>query len=91
MVEIIALYIMIMYLSVFVGAHGRRLYVTDSWILKTTTYNLYIAHQNDIHLTLEEAEEHPLSYENSAAAQFLNITVRRVEPHLQDFQIRFRN
>ncbi|KAK7108994.1 E3 ubiquitin-protein ligase TM129-like [Littorina saxatilis] len=70
------------------GAHGRRLYVTDSWILKTTTYYLYVAHQNDINLVLEEAEEHPLSYENPTAAQFLNISIRRVEPHLKDFQIR---
>lgn len=70
------------------GTPGRRLYVTDSWIMKTTTYYLYVAHQNDIHLTLDETEDHPLSYENSTAAQFLNITVRRLEPHLNNFQIR---
>ena len=73
------------------GAFGRRMYVTDSWILKTTTYYVYVAHQSDIHLTLEEAEEHPLSYENATAAQYLNITVGRVEPHLKDFQIRYRS
>ncbi|XP_076472348.1 E3 ubiquitin-protein ligase TM129-like [Babylonia areolata] len=70
------------------GSFGRRLYVTDSWILKTSTYYVYIAHQNDIHLTLDKAEEHPLSYENSVATQYLNITVRRVEPHLKNFSIR---
>ena len=63
--------------------------MTDSWILKTTTYFLYVAHQNDISLTLEETEEHPLSYENATAAQFLNIAVKRVEPYLKDFQIRY--
>ncbi|KAL8624098.1 hypothetical protein ACOMHN_036101 [Nucella lapillus] len=70
------------------GTHGRRLYVTDSWILKTTTYYVYVAHQNDIHLMLETSEDHPLSYENSVATQYLNIAVRRVEPHLNDFSIR---
>ena len=70
------------------GGHGRRLYVTDSWILKTSTYYLYIAHQNDINLTLEATEDHPLSYENNVSAQFLHITVQRTEPYLRDFQIR---
>ncbi|XP_025095332.1 transmembrane protein 129-like isoform X2 [Pomacea canaliculata] len=73
------------------GLPGRRLYVTDSWILKTTTYHVYIAHQNDIQLLLDNTEEHPLSYENSTAAQFLNITVKRAEPHLQNFQIRLNS
>lgn len=67
------------------------MFVTDSWILKTSTYYVYVAHQNDIVLTLEEAEEHPLSYESPTSSQYLNITVRRIEPSLKGFQIRLDN
>lgn len=73
------------------GAPGRRLYVTDSWILKTCTYYVYVAHQNDISLSLEHAEEHPLSYESGTTAQYLNISVKRAEPHLSDFKIRLNS
>lgn len=75
-------------MCVLTGTPGRRLYVTDSWILKTTTYCVYVAHQNDISLVLDHAEEHPLSYESATTAQYLNISIQRVEPYLSDFKIR---
>lgn len=71
------------------GTHSRLVAVTDSWIIKTSTYYVYIAHQNDIHLTLSDSEEHPLSYQNQMAVQYLNITVGRIEPGLKPFTIRY--
>ena len=71
------------------GAHGRRLIVTDSWVMKTSTYSLYIAQQGDIHLTLDRTEEHPLHYESQSGAQFLNITVSSINEHVGSFTIRY--
>lgn len=70
------------------GTPSRLVAVTDSWIIKTSTYYVYIAHQNDIHLTLSDSEEHSLSYQNQMAVQYLNITVGRLEPGLKPFTIR---
>ncbi|BFZ01866.1 hypothetical protein BsWGS_04905 [Bradybaena similaris] len=73
------------------GTQSRLVAVTDSWIIKTSTYYVYIAHQNDIHLTLSDSEEHPLSYQNQMAVQYLNITVGRIEPGLKPFTIRLNS
>lgn len=70
------------------GIHSRLVAVTDSWIIKTSTYYVYIAHQNDIHLTLSDAEEHSLSYQNQMAVQYLNISVASIQPGLKPFSIR---
>ncbi|WAR22491.1 TM129-like protein [Mya arenaria] len=43
---------------------GRRIIVTDSWVIKTSTYFVHVAHQSDIHLSLSATEEHNISYEN---------------------------
>lgn len=71
------------------GAHGRRLIVTDSWVMKTSTYSMYIAQQGDIHLTLDRTEEHPLYYESQSGAQFLNITVTSINERVGSFTIRY--
>ena len=50
---------------------GRRVIVTDSWVIRTGTYRIYVAHQNDIHLTLEKAEQHEISpLESIGGVQF---------------------
>lgn len=70
------------------GPHGRRVIVTDSWVMKTSTYFLNIAHQNDIHLTLSKSEEHTLSYESMTSVQYLNISVVSINKKVTPFQIR---
>ncbi|XP_002733754.2 E3 ubiquitin-protein ligase TM129-like, partial [Saccoglossus kowalevskii] len=57
------------------GPPGQRVIVTESWVIKTATYTLYIAHQGDVHLTLVGSQEHDIYYESNTAVQFLNITV----------------
>lgn len=73
------------------GPHGRRVIVTDSWVIKTATYFLHIAHQNDIHLTLAHSEEHSLSYENMTSVQYLNFAVTSVNPKVKPFSIRLNS
>ena len=43
------------------GPVGRQVVVTDSWVLVTSAYHLHVAHQSDVLLTLDDAEEHRLS------------------------------
>ncbi|KAK2192871.1 hypothetical protein NP493_21g07019 [Ridgeia piscesae] len=73
------------------GAHGRRLIVTDSWVMNTATYSLYIAHQGDIHLMLDRTEDHPMYHESQTGAQFLNITVTSINQHVGSFTIRLNS
>lgn len=68
---------------------GSRIIVTDSWVIKTSTYFVYVAHQNDIHLTLSASEEHNLSYENMTSVQFIHIDVISANPKIPKFTIRF--
>ncbi|ESO98998.1 hypothetical protein LOTGIDRAFT_205320 [Lottia gigantea] len=70
------------------GGFGRRVIVTDSWVMKTSAYYVNVARQSDIHLTLSHSEEHALSYENNTTAQFLSISVSGINPKLKPFHIR---
>ena len=72
------------------GPSGRRLVVTDSWLLKTSAYSVDVAHQADIHLTLVESEQHALNHEGSTGggAQFLNIEIRGIAGRVKPFSIR---
>lgn len=65
--------------------------VTDSWVMRTSAYNVYVAHQSDIHLTLSAAEEHELSHESPTGAQFLTINVSSVRQGVKPFSIRYIN
>ena len=73
------------------GTPSRLIAVTDSWIIRTSTYSIYVANHSDIFLTLADAEEHALSYQTQATVQYLNITVGRIEQGLQPFMIRYVN
>lgn len=70
------------------GMEGRRVIVTDSWLIRTCTYFVYVAHQNDIHLTLERSEQHDLSHETITGVQYLSIAVNHIQPEIASFIIR---
>lgn len=70
---------------------GQRIIVTDSWVIKTSTYFIYVGHQNDIHLTLKGSEEHNISYENMMSVQFVHIDVVSVNPNLSPFTLRLNS
>ena len=69
---------------------GQRLIVTDSWILKTSTYNVYIAHQSHAQLQLIRSEEHNVTLDGSggAGAQFLTLAVTTSDRRHRSFTIR---
>ena len=70
---------------------GTSLYITDSWIIKCSTYGIDIAHQPDVHLSIFHAEDHNISHESSIAVQFLNIRVTSVTPGVKPFVIRLNS
>lgn len=49
--------------------------VTDNWIIKTTPYGIYFAHQSVASLSLDTAETHALALAGTGSAQYLNIKV----------------
>lgn len=70
---------------------GTRVYITDSWIIKCSTYKVDIAHQPDVHLSIIHAEDHDISHESNVAVQFLNIKVSSVTPGTKPFVIRLNS
>ena len=65
---------------------GRRIIVTDSWLLRTTAYSVDVARQCDVHLAVVGSDEHEMSPEMSTGVQFLNIDVAGV--NTKPFRIR---
>lgn len=70
------------------GPLGRRLIVTDSWLMLTSTYFLHVGHQRDIHLAIVGSEEHEVYHESAAGVQFLNILVTSIDSNMKPFKIR---
>lgn len=70
---------------------GTSLYITDSWIVKCSAYQVNIAHQPDVHLSIIHAEDHDISHESNVAVQFLNIRVSSITPGVKPFVIRLNS
>uniref|UniRef100_A0A6I8NNK6 Transmembrane protein 129, E3 ubiquitin ligase n=1 Tax=Ornithorhynchus anatinus TaxID=9258 RepID=A0A6I8NNK6_ORNAN len=70
------------------GAPGARVIVTDTWVMKVTTYHVHIAQQQDIHLTVTDSQQHELSPDSNLPVQFLTISVASVHPYVKAFDIR---
>jgi len=66
---------------------GRRIIVTDSWLLRTSAYNVDVAQQCDIHLAVVGSDEHEMSPEVLTGVQFINIEVAGV--NTKTFRIRY--
>ncbi|KAJ8026378.1 hypothetical protein HOLleu_34202 [Holothuria leucospilota] len=73
------------------GPPGRRTYVTDTWIIKTSPYRVWVAHQQDCHLNILKTEEHAVSHESSAGAQFVTLSVVSLNENIPDFDIRLNS
>ncbi|XP_069779857.1 E3 ubiquitin-protein ligase TM129 [Narcine bancroftii] len=73
------------------GAPGARVIVTDTWVMKVTTYHVHIAQQQDIHLTLTESRQHELCPDLNTPVQFLTIRVGTINPHITPFDIRLNS
>ncbi|ESN98640.1 hypothetical protein HELRODRAFT_106891 [Helobdella robusta] len=70
------------------GTHSRRLIVTDTWLIMTSTYTIQIARQADTHLAIVGSENHDMHYERSTGVQVLNIMVTSADHRVKPFKIR---
>ncbi|XP_034286407.1 E3 ubiquitin-protein ligase TM129 [Pantherophis guttatus] len=73
------------------GPPGARLIVTDSWIIKVTTYSFHVAEQRDVQLTVIDSRQQDLLPDASMPAQFLTIRVASANPHVKTFDIRLNS
>ncbi|XP_070583330.1 E3 ubiquitin-protein ligase TM129 [Erythrolamprus reginae] len=73
------------------GPAGARLIVTDSWILRVTTYSFYVAQQRDIQVTIIDSREQEILPDASLPTQFLTIRVASTNPHVKTFDIRLNS
>ena len=71
------------------GSPGRMTYVTDSWLLKTTAYFLYVAHQENIRLNLVSSNLHDLSHESDTGTQYLSLDIISSNNGHKPFSIRY--
>ncbi|XP_029805444.1 E3 ubiquitin-protein ligase TM129 isoform X3 [Suricata suricatta] len=73
------------------GAPGARVIVTDTWVMKVTTYRVHVAQQQDVHLTVTESQQHELSPDSNLPVQLLTIHVASTSPGVQAFDIRLNS
>ncbi|KAG9338561.1 hypothetical protein JZ751_025619 [Albula glossodonta] len=73
------------------GAPGARVIVTDTWVMKVTTYYLHVAQQQDIHLTVIDSKQHELSPDSNTPVQILTISVASINPSVKPFDIRLNS
>uniref|UniRef100_A0A8C5SIK6 Transmembrane protein 129, E3 ubiquitin ligase n=1 Tax=Laticauda laticaudata TaxID=8630 RepID=A0A8C5SIK6_LATLA len=73
------------------GPPGARLIVTDSWILKVTTYSFNAALQQDLQLTVIDSRQQDLLLDANMPAQFLTIRVASADPRVKAFDIRLNS
>ncbi|XP_070693135.1 E3 ubiquitin-protein ligase TM129 isoform X1 [Pempheris klunzingeri] len=69
------------------GAPGARVIVTDSWVLKVTTYHVYMASQSECHVTVTESRQHQLSPDSASPTQILTLRVASINPAVRPFDI----
>ncbi|KAI4491749.1 hypothetical protein M0804_003141 [Polistes exclamans] len=65
-----------------------RVIVTDNWIIKITSYKLYIAKHNDTALIVSRSDSHALSPSFRGEIQFINIEVKPTRERAEYFDIR---
>ncbi|XP_030620873.1 E3 ubiquitin-protein ligase TM129 [Chanos chanos] len=73
------------------GPPGARVIITDTWIMKVTTYHLHVALQQDTHLTVTDSKQHDLSPDSNSPVQILTLTVASINPRVKAFDIRLNS
>lgn len=70
---------------------GSSVYVTDSWILKCTTYTVHLSQQTDSHLNIASSDHFAYSHESNQPSQYLSIIVHSINPAVQSFSLRLNS
>uniref|UniRef100_A0A3P9CLV0 Transmembrane protein 129, E3 ubiquitin protein ligase n=1 Tax=Maylandia zebra TaxID=106582 RepID=A0A3P9CLV0_9CICH len=73
------------------GAPGARVIVTDTWVLKVTTYHIYMALQSDCHVTVTESTQHHLSPDSASPTEILTLRVDSINPAVTPFNIKLNS
>lgn len=73
------------------GCPSARVIVTDTWVLKVSTYSLHVALHQDCHLTVTDSRQHSLSPELNTPVQILTISVASLNPRVPPFHIRLKS
>ncbi|XP_071386386.1 E3 ubiquitin-protein ligase TM129 isoform X2 [Centroberyx affinis] len=73
------------------GAPEARVIITDTWVLKVTTYHVCVALQSDSHLTVTESRQHQLSPDSASPTQILTLRVASINPAVRPFDIRLNS
>ncbi|XP_026886569.1 E3 ubiquitin-protein ligase TM129 [Electrophorus electricus] len=73
------------------GPPDARVIVTDTWVMKVTTYWLHVAQQQDTHLTVIGSKQHDLSPDSNTPVQILTISVASINPRIKSFNIRLNS
>ncbi|XP_065071175.1 E3 ubiquitin-protein ligase TM129-like isoform X3 [Rhopilema esculentum] len=70
---------------------GCGVYVTDSWILKTSTYQVYVSQQTDSHLSIAASDQFAFSHETNQPTQYISIVVNSINPAVKPFTLRLNS
>ncbi|XP_003458154.1 E3 ubiquitin-protein ligase TM129 isoform X1 [Oreochromis niloticus] len=73
------------------GAPGARVIVTDTWVLKVTTYHIYMALQRDCHVTVTESTQHHLNPDSASPTEILTLRVDSINPAVTPFNIKLNS
>ncbi|XP_024138923.1 E3 ubiquitin-protein ligase TM129 [Oryzias melastigma] len=70
------------------GVPGASVVVTDSWVLKVTTYHVHVALQSECHVTVTQSRQHQLSPDSGSPVEILTLRVDSINPAVRAFTIR---
>lgn len=73
------------------GVHGARFIVTDSWVLKVSTYHVYMALQSECHVTVIKSRQHQMSPDSASPTQILTLRVDSTNSSIRPFDIRLNS
>lgn len=69
-----------------------KIIATENWIMKTSLYFVYFAHQSDSALIADKSDSHNISIQDSSdSVQFVTIQVKQVRPGAKNFSIRINS
>ncbi|KAJ0050134.1 hypothetical protein NL108_012225, partial [Boleophthalmus pectinirostris] len=73
------------------GVHGARVIVTDSWVLKVSTYGVSMALQSQCQMSVVHSRQHHMSPDSSSPTQILTLRVDSTNRAVRPFHIRLNS
>ncbi|XP_047442007.1 E3 ubiquitin-protein ligase TM129 [Mugil cephalus] len=73
------------------GPPEARVVVTDSWVLKVTTYHVHMALQSQCSVTVTGSRQHHLNPDSASPSEILTLRVDSVNPAVRPFSIRLNS